>query len=169
MASINGRRGVAKNAPMSVEPNEHPDIQHVADLKTFLDGKEHITVKAGREPVALLGHAPGDDMSAPAYKVAIPPGGVARIKKQGDKEYFQPAMVLADWIARGRFEVVNDKEFTKAKDHKALWREWNDAEIKAQSALMSPHPEHGTLIAGLMEQNRALAERVAALEPAKAA
>ena len=133
MATYGDIRGNAKNAPKTVEPNEKPDRQHFADFTALLDGKREITVRAN-ENIGLLGYAPGDDMDAESRMVPIPTGGIARVIKEGGKAWNQPAAVLANFLARGRIEIVPDKEFDKAEDHKAIEVRNREAELARQHA-----------------------------------
>ena len=164
MATYNGRTGIAKNAPMSVDPTNNPDLQHVADVKTFLEGKSAVTVKA-KEDIGLLGYAPGEDTTGEVRLVPVPRGGVARVIKQSDRDWNQPGMVLADYVARGRIEIVDDKAFDKAEAHKPINGRNRSAELARQAHLaQGVAGDHGTLVAGLMEQNRIMADRLDKLE-----
>ena len=164
MATYNGRTGNAKNAPMSVDVNHNPDLQHVADIKTLLDGKSSVTVRA-KEDIGLLGWAPGEELNGEPRLVAVPRDGVARVIKQSDRDWNQPGLVLADFVARGRIEIVPDKEFDKAEAHKSINERNRAAELGRQAHLaQGVAGDHGTLVAGLMEQNRILAARLDKLE-----
>ena len=99
----------------------------------MLDGKREITVRAN-ENIGLLGYAPGDDMDAESRMVPIPTGGIARVIKEPGKAWNQPAAVLANFLARGRIEIVPDKDFDKAEDHKAIEVRNREAELARQHA-----------------------------------
>ena len=169
MATYGSLKGNAKNAPKAVEPNEKPDRQHRADFKALLDGKREITVRAN-ENIGLLGYAPGDDMDAEPHMVAIPIGGIARIIKEGDKSWNQPAAVLANFLARGRIAIVPDKEFDKAEAHKAIAVRNREAELARQAERAGGDlGDVGATLIGQAEMIRQMQAKIAKLEGAKAA
>ena len=97
----------------------------------------------------------------------VPRDGIARVIKQSDRDWNQPGLVLADYVARGRIEIVPDKEFDEAEEHKPINGRNRAAELGRQAHLaQGVAGDHGTLVAGLMEQNRIMADRLDKLEGA---
>ena len=88
-------------------------------------GKSQVTVQAKRGILAQ-GWAPGDDMGETAETIALPIGGIARLHRT--EGYMQNAPTLALFVADGTFDIVDDKDFEKAKPHAKIIQEFNDAQ-----------------------------------------
>ena len=145
-------------------------------------GKSQITVQAKRGILAQ-GWAPGDDMGETAETIQLPIGGVARLHRT--EGYMQNAPTLALFVADGTFDIVDDKDFEKAKPHADIIQEFNDAQSRKREARVI-HGYDGhlaglrsriedmesvndpRLIETLTAELAAANERIAALETAKA-
>ena len=108
--------GNASKAPKAVDLNMHPDGEHLADLNAFFLGRRDVTVCAKRGFLAQA-YRPGEDLNGVAEHVTLMPGDIARLPVEPPPGYNQNAATLAHMAARGHFHIVDEKEFTEARDH----------------------------------------------------
>ena len=78
----------------------------------------------------------------------------------------QNARTIAYQVARGNFDIVNDKAFDKAKSHADVWDEHN-AERAAVELKNMDTPQAGTLLAVMADQIGKLQAEVAELRAKK--
>ena len=102
--------GDAKKAPMSVPRTNEPSGEHFNDLAAFLAGKSSVTLKSNAKK-GITGHGPGDDMSGHPRVVNPPPGAIVRASMGASLSDPQNARTIAYQVARGNFDIVDDKEF----------------------------------------------------------
>ena len=119
--------GTAGKAIKSVPLGERASPEEYANLVAFMRGKHQVTVQAKRGILAQ-GWAPGDDMGETAETIQLPIGGIARLHRT--EGFMQNAPTLALFVADGTLDVVDDKEFQKAKPHADIIQEFNDAQTK---------------------------------------
>ena len=142
--------GDAKKAPMSVPRTNEPSGEHFNDLAAFLAGKSSVTLKSNAKK-NITGHGPGDDMSEHPRVVNPPPGAIVRASMGASLSDPQNARTIAYQVARGNFDIVDDKEFDKAAPHADVWDEHN-AERAAVELKNMDTPQAGTLLAVMADQ-----------------
>ena len=99
-----------------------------------MQGKSQVTVQAKRGILAQ-GWAPGDDMGETAQTIELPIGGIARLNRT--EGYMQNSPTLALFVADGTLDIVDDKDFEKAKPHAKIIQEFNDAQtVKREKKAM---------------------------------
>ena len=163
MAQVrNQRAGKAADAVRSVPLTPDPDPEHFDDLVAFFMGKREVTVRA-KAGTQVQGYEPGGDLSGTPTTLTIPPGGVARIIVQPPPAWNQDATQLALMVANGTLDIVDDREFDKAKPHKAVWAEVNEAE-RGRAMRMGTVVNIADQMAGLRAENAMLMKRLDALE-----
>ena len=159
MAQTRGASGgTASRAIKSVPLGERASPEEYADLAAFMHGKHQVTVRAKRGILAQ-GWAPGDDMGETAKTIELPIGGVARLNRT--EGYMQNAPTLALFVADGTLDIVDDKEFTKAKPHADLVQEFNDKQTlkREKRALVGVDGHLSGMRARIEELERAVAAK----------
>ena len=142
--------GDAKKAPMSVPRNNEPSGEHFNDIAAFLAGKSSVTLKSNAKK-GILGHGPGDDLSEHPCAINPPPGAIVRAAIGAQLSDPQNARTIAYQVARGHFDIVDDKEFDKADSHADMWDAHN-AERAAVELKNMDTPQAGTLLAVMADQ-----------------
>ena len=163
MAQMRGAAsGTASKALKSVPLGERASPEEYADIVAFMRGKSQVTVRVKRGILAQ-GWAPGDETSESPQTIALPIGGIARLHRT--EGYMQNAATLALFVADGTLDVVDDKDFEKAKPHAEIIQEHNDAQSRKREARVI-HGYDGHL-AGLRARigSRRTRLEVAALKP----
>ena len=140
--------GTASKAIKSVPLGDRASPEEYADLVAFMLGKNQITIQAKRGILAQ-GWAPGDDMGETAQTIELPIGGIARLHRT--EGYMQNAPTLALFVADGTLDIVDDKDFEKAKPHAKIVQEFNDAQIpiKREKKALVGMDGHLSLVCGL--------------------
>ena len=123
--------GTAGKAIKSVPLGDRASPEEYADLVAFMRGKSQITVQAKRGILAQ-GWAPGDDMGETAETIELPVGCIARLHRT--EGYMQNAPTLALFVADGTFDIVDDKDFEKAKPHAKIIQEFNETQTRKREA-----------------------------------
>ena len=165
MATSRDGRGNAKDAPTSVPRNTSVDSQHFWDLTALLAGKSTVTLRS-RAKKGIAGHGPGDDLSERARILNPPPGAIVRATIGPSDEDRQNAKTIAYQVARGHFDIVDDKEFDKAPPHADVWDDHNAARAAVELKNMDT-PQAGTLLAVMADQIGKLQAEVAELRAKK--
>ena len=133
MAQTRNAKGRAGDAPMSVPLNTTPEAQHGLDLIAWITGRRELIVCA-KDGLYVRGYAPGDDESHEPGMLCLAPGCVAKVVVDSPPAFAQDASVLADAVAKGRLDIVDAKEFAKARPHKEIHKELRAADIARQRA-----------------------------------
>ena len=149
--------GTASKAVKSVPLGERASPEEYADLVAFMRGKSQVTVQTKRGILAQ-GWAPGDETSESPQTIALPIGGIARLHRT--EGFMQNAATLALFVADGTLDIVDDKDFEKAKPHAKIIQEHNDAQSRKREARVI-HGYDGHL-AGLRSRIEDLEKQVAA-------
>ena len=126
MAQMRGAAsGTGSKAIKSVPLGDRASPEEYRDLVAFMQGKSQVTVQAKRGILAQ-GWAPGDETSESPQTIALPIGGIARLHRT--EGFMQNAATLALFVADGTLDIVDDKDFEKAKPHAKIIQEFNDAQ-----------------------------------------
>ena len=149
--------GDARKALKSIPLGEKASPEEYADITAFMRGKSQVTVQAKRGILAQ-GWAPGDELGESPETIALPIGGIARLHKT--EGHMQNAATLALLVANGTLDVVDDKEFDKAKPHADIIQEFNDTQTRKREARVI-HGYDGHL-AGMRARIEELEAKVAA-------
>ena len=127
-----GIDGDAEDAVLAADRTNEPKAQAIADLIDFIEGKSQITVEA-REGMSVQGYAPGDDLNEVPRILCLAEGCIARLIVEPDDRWNQTPHILADMVARGRMDIVDDALFADAGDHKEIHRDLRKRELARQA------------------------------------
>lgn len=157
----NQRQGKAKDAPMSVALNFHPDADHHADLVAYLTGRQNVTVRS-KTGTSVRGWAPGADMNELPEMLTVCAGCVARIVIDQPPAVHQDAGIVALMVAKGQLDIVDAKEFDKARPHKELHAELRKKDMERQARKMGSDASLEARITALEVENAKLRKTAAA-------